>query len=148
MWGKNNLVITRRYGPRVRFGAVFVDADWPADRPILDYYCPSCTLCWIGLPDRMRWAPAGTGAMSASRSTTRRRPWPRGRRRWKRAPLSVHGCNAQPASPPALLAAKLPATFYRDVKRETSQVSVICSVQMNEPCYLHRMTVRGEHTDE
>jgi len=48
--GKNNLVVTRKYGPRVRFGAVFVDADWPADGPINDYFCPSCTLCWNDCP--------------------------------------------------------------------------------------------------
>ena len=48
--GRNNLVVTRRYGPRVRFGAVFVDADWPADGPLTDYFCPSCTLCRNGCP--------------------------------------------------------------------------------------------------
>ena len=50
VWGKNNLVITRQYGPQVRFGAVFLSAELARDRPLLDYYCPSCTLCWNACP--------------------------------------------------------------------------------------------------
>jgi len=49
-WGKNNLVITRQYGPRVRFGAVFTSAELAEDHPAADYYCPSCTLCWNACP--------------------------------------------------------------------------------------------------
>jgi len=56
--GKNGLVIHKRYGPRIRFGAVFCDAEWPADGPLLDYFCPSCTLCWNACPTRAL-GPAG-----------------------------------------------------------------------------------------
>ena len=48
--GLNNLVLTRRFGPRVRFGAVFTDLDLPADQPRQDYYCVSCTLCLAACP--------------------------------------------------------------------------------------------------
>lgn len=48
--GLNTLVITRRFGPRVRLGAVFTDLELPPDRPILDYYCASCTLCLAACP--------------------------------------------------------------------------------------------------
>lgn len=43
--GLNNLVVTRRYGPRVRFGALLTGLELPADRPLNDYYCSSCSLC-------------------------------------------------------------------------------------------------------
>ncbi len=43
--GLNGLVVTRKFGPRVRFGAVFVEPELPPDRPISDYYCSSCTMC-------------------------------------------------------------------------------------------------------
>jgi epoxyqueuosine reductase QueG len=50
VWGLNNLVLTRRFGPRVRFGAIFTDLDLPADHPLLDYYCVSCSLCIAACP--------------------------------------------------------------------------------------------------
>jgi epoxyqueuosine reductase QueG len=50
VWGLNRLVLTRRFGPRVRWGAVFTDLDLPADHPLLDYYCVSCTLCIAACP--------------------------------------------------------------------------------------------------
>jgi len=48
--GLNSLVITRRYGPRVRLGALFTDLELPADQPIIDYFCVSCTLCLAACP--------------------------------------------------------------------------------------------------
>jgi epoxyqueuosine reductase QueG len=48
--GLNNLVVTRRFGPRVRFGAVFTDLDLPADQPSQDYHCASCSLCLAACP--------------------------------------------------------------------------------------------------
>ncbi|MBC7223066.1 MAG: epoxyqueuosine reductase [Anaerolineae bacterium] len=48
--GRNNLVVTRQYGPQVRFGAVFTSAELARDHPLQDYYCPSCTLCWNACP--------------------------------------------------------------------------------------------------
>jgi epoxyqueuosine reductase len=50
VWGLNHLVITRRFGPRIRFGAVFADLELPADQPLLDYYCVSCSLCIAACP--------------------------------------------------------------------------------------------------
>jgi len=48
--GLNNLVLTRRYGPRVRFGALFTDLALPPARPRADYYCVSCSLCLAACP--------------------------------------------------------------------------------------------------
>lgn len=48
--GLNNLVVTRKFGPRVRFGAVFTDLDLPAGRPLHDYFCVSCSLCIAACP--------------------------------------------------------------------------------------------------
>jgi epoxyqueuosine reductase QueG len=50
--GLNTLVITQRFGPRVRLGALFTDLDLPADQPIVDYFCVSCTLCLAACPTR------------------------------------------------------------------------------------------------
>ena len=43
--GLNGLVVTREFGPRVRFGAVFVKPELPCDKPLSDYYCASCSIC-------------------------------------------------------------------------------------------------------
>ena len=48
--GLNTLLITRRFGPRVRLGALFTDLDLPPDRPLVDYFCVSCTLCLAACP--------------------------------------------------------------------------------------------------
>ncbi|NLF11526.1 MAG: epoxyqueuosine reductase [Anaerolineaceae bacterium] len=48
--GLNTLVVTRRYGPRVRWGAVWTDLPLPAGRPVMDYYCVSCTACLAACP--------------------------------------------------------------------------------------------------
>lgn len=48
--GKNELVVTARFGPRVRFGAVFTDLDLPYDRPLREYYCSSCVRCLSACP--------------------------------------------------------------------------------------------------
>jgi epoxyqueuosine reductase len=55
VWGLNRLVLTRRYGPRVRFGAVLTDLALPPDQPLADFYCASCSLCLAACP---------TGALS------------------------------------------------------------------------------------
>ena len=49
--GQNNLVITREYGPRIRFGAVYTALSLEPDGPLTDYYCSSCTICWGACPD-------------------------------------------------------------------------------------------------
>ena len=48
--GLNNLVLVPRFGPRVRFGAVFTDLELPVDSPWHDYYCTSCSLCIAACP--------------------------------------------------------------------------------------------------
>jgi epoxyqueuosine reductase len=50
VWGLNRLVLTRRYGPRVRFGAVLTDLALPPNEPLDDYYCVSCSLCLAACP--------------------------------------------------------------------------------------------------
>jgi epoxyqueuosine reductase QueG len=50
VWGLNHLVLTRRYGPRVRFGAVLTDLVLPSGQPLIDYYCVSCSLCLAACP--------------------------------------------------------------------------------------------------
>ncbi len=54
--GLNGLVVTREFGPRVRFGAVFVEPQLPPDTPVPDYYCASCSICISRCP---------TGALAA-----------------------------------------------------------------------------------
>lgn len=48
--GINGLVVSPEYGPRIRFTAVFTDADWSRDEPLGDYYCLNCTRCWGACP--------------------------------------------------------------------------------------------------
>jgi epoxyqueuosine reductase QueG len=48
--GPNTLVINRRFGPRVRWGAVWTDLPLPPGERLLDYYCVSCTLCLAACP--------------------------------------------------------------------------------------------------
>ena len=48
--GKNELVVTERFGPRVRLSAVFTDLALAPDQPQREYYCSSCTRCWAACP--------------------------------------------------------------------------------------------------
>jgi epoxyqueuosine reductase QueG len=48
--GLNGLVLSPEYGPRIRFTALFTDADWAHDRPVHDYFCLNCTRCWGACP--------------------------------------------------------------------------------------------------
>lgn len=48
--GKNELVISRDFGPHLRLGAVFTDLALPPDRPLSEYFCSSCTRCWSACP--------------------------------------------------------------------------------------------------
>jgi len=43
--GENNLVLNRKWGPRLRFTAVFADIDEPVDRPLDIELCNMCTIC-------------------------------------------------------------------------------------------------------
>lgn len=48
--GKNSLLITKEYGPRVRLGAILLDADLPDGEPITDSGCGECELCVEACP--------------------------------------------------------------------------------------------------
>ncbi len=50
--GKNDVLVTRRYGPRVAIGAVLTDIILPYDDPIWQSQCPeSCEACMKACPD-------------------------------------------------------------------------------------------------
>ncbi len=70
--GLNNLVVTREYGPRIRFGAVYTAAPLEPDAPLQEYYCPSCTICWGACPDRA----LGPGGLDRSRCRAEFDPTP------------------------------------------------------------------------
>ena len=58
--GKNDVVITRRYGPRVRLSAVLVDTPHSYGRPVTESSCPDdCFLCVEACPCKalhgVRW---------------------------------------------------------------------------------------------
>jgi len=53
--GKNNLLVTPRYGPRVRLTAIFTDAEIEPDKEISEDFCSNCNLCIKSCP---------TGALS------------------------------------------------------------------------------------
>lgn len=48
--GKNTLVITPEYGPRVRFAAVLTSARLEPDEPFKDDLCGECAMCIVACP--------------------------------------------------------------------------------------------------
>ena len=45
-FGKNDVIITERYGPRVRLSAILIDEVFPYGEPFTESRCPDdCTLC-------------------------------------------------------------------------------------------------------
>ena len=48
--GKSRLLLTRKWGPRVRLGAVVTDAALEADRPMAERFCDDCDLCVQSCP--------------------------------------------------------------------------------------------------
>lgn len=45
-FGKNDVVITERYGPRVRLSAILIDAPFDCGAPVVESRCPEdCTRC-------------------------------------------------------------------------------------------------------
>lgn len=48
--GKNRLLITREFGPRVRLGAILTDAPLIAGKPIQEDFCTDCQLCLESCP--------------------------------------------------------------------------------------------------
>ncbi len=48
-YGKNSLVLTKKYGSYVFFGLILTTAEFPPDKPIKDY-CGDCNLCIENCP--------------------------------------------------------------------------------------------------
>lgn len=49
--GKNNLLITKKFGPRVTLGAILVNSNFPTGRPINNSMCDEkCLLCVLSCP--------------------------------------------------------------------------------------------------
>lgn len=48
--GKNGLLVTEIYGPRVRLEAILVDLDLPPGQPIVQSHCGDCCICVDGCP--------------------------------------------------------------------------------------------------
>ncbi len=44
-FGTNNMLLTRQFGPRVRFGSVFTEAELSADPLLVDSLCTRCMRC-------------------------------------------------------------------------------------------------------
>jgi epoxyqueuosine reductase len=44
-FGVSNMILTRKYGPRVRFGAIFTNAELPGDPISREQLCVSCMRC-------------------------------------------------------------------------------------------------------
>ncbi len=52
VFGKNNLILTPRFGPRIRFTAIMTDADLAPDEKIEDDLCSDCMLCLEACPQQ------------------------------------------------------------------------------------------------
>ncbi len=49
--GKNDVLITKKYGPRVRLGVMIIDADFPLGMPMQQSRCPKeCRICTESCP--------------------------------------------------------------------------------------------------
>jgi epoxyqueuosine reductase QueG len=52
--GKNDLLVTKRFGPRIRLGATILDADLPISISVTTSLCPNeCTLCITACPYKL-----------------------------------------------------------------------------------------------
>lgn len=50
-FGKNDVIITERYGPRIRLSVILIDAVFEYNQPITESRCPEdCTLCVDACP--------------------------------------------------------------------------------------------------
>ncbi len=51
-FGQNNVILTRRYGPRIRFTSVITSAELPAGNPSGEDLCIGCGLCMEACPSK------------------------------------------------------------------------------------------------
>jgi epoxyqueuosine reductase len=51
-FGVNNMLLSPRYGPRVRFGSIFSEADLPSDPMVENDLCTRCMRCVSSCPTR------------------------------------------------------------------------------------------------
>jgi epoxyqueuosine reductase len=110
--GRNGLVVSRRYGPRVRFGAVFTDAPWDPTGPLRDYFCPSCTRCWNACPT----GALGPGGLDRSRCIAEYAPSPElagMQERLERRPSAGTRLQCSACMTSCPIGARLPVGFYR-----------------------------------
>lgn len=50
VFGKNNLLLTKEFGPRIRLTAIFTDIPLEPDLPLEFDFCKDCSLCWKACP--------------------------------------------------------------------------------------------------
>ncbi len=59
--GKNSLLITKKYGPRVRLATLLVDYDLPYNEPVTTSQCGECKICAEACPydciNNVNWYP-------------------------------------------------------------------------------------------
>jgi epoxyqueuosine reductase QueG len=93
--GKNELVVSRDFGPHIRLGAVFTDLPLPPDRPLSEYFCSSCSRCWSACPT----GALGPEGLDRSRCLAEFAPTPemlaRQKREWRQlTPFTRLQCSA------------------------------------------------------
>ena len=115
--GLNNVVVNKEYGPRIRFGAVFTDLELEPDRPLDDYYCSSCTICWGGCPT----GALGPNGFDRSRCIAEFNPTPEMLERQKQmlkfpTPVTRRQCISCLTSCP--IGKRLPVEMWFDVRNE------------------------------
>jgi len=115
--GLNNVVVNKEYGPRIRFGAVLTDLELEPDRPLDDYYCSSCTICWGACPT---WA-LGPNGFDRSRCIAEFNPTPEMLERQKQmlkfpTPVTRLQCISCLTSCP--IGKRLPVEMWFEVRNE------------------------------
>jgi len=48
--GKSSLLITKKHGPKVRLSSLFLNCDFPTNKPIIQSYCGNCKRCIEACP--------------------------------------------------------------------------------------------------
>jgi len=59
--GKNSLLITRKFGPRIRLATILLECEWAGDEPAVASECGSCKACADACPygyiNNVEWYP-------------------------------------------------------------------------------------------